>query len=419
MNLFTRYSRVNFVASTLAFLVGSFAYYFIIRYVLIHELDDTIKIEEAEILNSVRTRDRLPEPANYRDQQIIYTPSANFVKRHFINTDWVEPGHHEREAFRQLVFSVVVGGRLFTVSIGKSEEETEHLLLWILLITAGVILLLLGTLLLANRLLLRRLWKPFYNTLEGIRQFQLSNRKPLSAADTRVEEFRNLDTAVGLMTNKILKDYDMLKNFADNASHEMQTPLAIINSKLDLMIQDQGLEERHLRQLQAMYDAVGRLSKLNQSLLLLTKIENNQFVHIDEVALAPLIEEKLLQMEDLVRSRRLVVNTGLDRSSTRINAYLADILLNNLLGNAIRHNQEGGRIDIRLREDEFYIANTGAALQFDAATIFDRFTRGQHSGGTGLGLAIVRQICENCGFPIAYSYENGVHAIVVGLPVRE
>jgi signal transduction histidine kinase len=419
MNLFTRYSRVNFIASTLAFLVGSVAYYFIIHYVLIHELDDTIKIEEAEILNSVKTRDRLPEPANYRDQQIIYTPSANPVIRHFINTDWVEPGHHEREAFRQLVFSVIAGGQRYTVSIGKSEEETEHLLLWILLITGGVILLLLGTLFLANRLLLRRLWQPFYNTLEGIRQFQLSSRKPLPAADTRVEEFRNLDTAVGLMTHKIMKDYEMLKNFADNASHEMQTPLAIINSKLDLMIQDQGLEEKHLRQLQAMYDAVGRLSKLNQSLLLLTKIENNQFVHTDQVALAPLIEEKLLQMEDLIRSRRLEVRTGLDRTSTRMNAYLADILLNNLLGNAIRHNQDGGSIDIRLRENEFHIANTGAALQFDPATIFDRFIRGGNSGGTGLGLAIVRQICENCGFSLAYEYENGVHAIVVGLPVRE
>ncbi len=419
MNLFTRYSRVNFVASTLAFLVGSVAYYFIIRYVLIHELDDTIKIEEAEILNSIKTRDRLPEPANYRDQQIIYTLSDIPVKRHFINTDWVEPGHHEREAFRELIFSVVAGGQRYTVSIGKSEEETDHLLLWILLITGGVILLLLGSLFLANRLLLRRLWQPFYNTLEGIRQFQLSSRKPLPVNDTRVEEFRNLDAAVGGMTHKILKDYEMLKNFADNASHEMQTPLAIINSKLDLMIQDQGLEEKHLRQLQAMYDAVGRLSKLNQSLLLLTKIENNQFVHTDQVALAPLLEEKLLQMEDLVRSRRLEVHTGLDRSSTRMNAYLADILLNNLLGNAIRHNQDGGKIDIRLREDEFYIANTGDALQFDPATIFDRFTRGQHSGGTGLGLAIVRQICENCGFPVAYSYENGLHAIVVGLPAQE
>jgi signal transduction histidine kinase len=415
MNLFSRYSRVNFLASTLAFLMGSIAYYFIIRYVLIRQLDDTLKIEEAEILDVVKTHDRLPQPANYRDQQIRFTPAAAPVRRVFINTDWVEPRHGEREAFRELLFSVVAGGQRYTVSVGKSEEETEHLLLWILLITAGVILLLLGTLFLANRLLLRRLWQPFYNTLEGIREFQLSSRKPLPVNPGSVDEFRNLDAAVGQMTHKILKDYEMLKHFADNASHEMQTPLAIINSKLDLMIQDQGLEEKHLRQLQAMYDAVGRLSKLNQSLLLLTKIENNQFVHTDQVALAPLIGEKLLQLEDLVGSRQLEIHTSLDRTSARMNAYLADILLNNLLTNAIRHNLDGGRIDIRLEENELSVVNTGPALGFDPATIFDRFTRGSHSGGTGLGLAIVRQICDNYGFPLSYAYDNGLHSIRIGL----
>ncbi len=338
MNLFTRYSRVNILASTLALLLGSVAYYFILRYVLIRQLDDTLKIEEAEILDVVKTRDRLPQPANYRDQQIRFTPSALPIKRRFINTDWAEPRHQEHESFRQLLFSVVAGGQRYIVSVGKSEDEMEHLLVWILLITAGVILLLLGILFLANRLLLRRLWQPFYHTLAGIREFQLSSRKPHPPAATEIEEFKNLDAAVGQMTRKIMKDYEMLKNFADNASHEMQTPLAIINSKLDLMIQDQGLEEKHHRQLQAMYDAVGRLSKLNQSLLLLTKIENNQFVHTDPIALAPLIGDKLLQLEDLIRERRLEVYTNLDRASVRMNAYLADILLNNLLVNAIRHN---------------------------------------------------------------------------------
>jgi signal transduction histidine kinase len=198
----------------------------------------------------------------------------------------------------------------------------------------------------------------------------------------------------------------------------MQTPLAIINSKLDLMIQDQGLGEKHLRQLQAMYDAVGRLSKLNQSLLLLTKIENNQFAHADPVALAPLIEEKMVQFEDLIRTRNLTVHTLLDNGKPRMNAYLADILLNNLLINAIRHNREGGQLDIRLQEDLLLISNTGPAFLFDPTTIFDRFTKGSHSDGTGLGLAIVKQICDNYGFPLLYSYSDNIHSIRIGLPLQ-
>lgn len=277
MKLFVKYNRVNILASILALLLGSTAYYFIIRYTLIHQLDDTLKVEEAEILDAVNARRLLPEPTNYRDQQIQYTPAVTPVRRTFSDTVWHGGHHHGYHPVRQLQFSVKVDGQLYTVSISKSEVEAKDLLAWIMLISAAMVLLLLGTLFMANRLLLRRIWQPFYSTLEGIRQFQLSSRQSFATPPaTDIEEFRNLDAAVGQMTQKIFSDYEMLKNFADNASHEMQTPLAIINSKLDLMIQDQGLEEKHHRQLQAMYDAVGRLSKLNQSLLLLTKIENNQ-----------------------------------------------------------------------------------------------------------------------------------------------
>jgi signal transduction histidine kinase len=381
-------------------------------------LDDTLKIEEAEILNFVKTRDKLPEPANYRDQKISFLPAQAPVPRQFINTIRLDHHHREHRYYRELLFSVRADGQLYTVSVAMSEEEMEDLLEWIMLVTAAMILLLLGTLFLANRLLLRRIWQPFYDTLEAIRQFNLSSRKPLPARDTAIEEFKNLDSAVAQMTGKILKDYEMLKNFADNASHEMQTPLAIINSKLDLMIQDQRLGEQHLRQLQAMYDAVGRLSRLNQSLLLLTKIENKQFAHTDPVVLASLIEEKLVQFEDLIRARGLTVHTALDNGNLRINAYLADILLNNLLINAIRHNMEGGQIDIRLQEDALQVSNTGPALLFDPATIFDRFTKGHHSEGTGLGLAIVKQICDNYGFPLSYSYNKDRHSIHVDLPLQ-
>jgi signal transduction histidine kinase len=416
MKLFTKYSRVNIVASILALLLGSIGYYFTVRYALVHQLDDTLKIEEAEILDYANNRNRLPEPANYRDQQIRFLPATAPVRRRFIHTTMLEPHHRENEPYRMLIFSVNLSGQFYTVSVSKSEEETEDLLALIMMITAGMILLLLGTLFLANRLLLRRIWQPFYRTLDGMREFNLSSRLPLPGVDTDIEEFRSLDAATRQMTQQILKDYEMLKNFTDNASHEMQTPLAIINSKLDLLIQDQGLGEQHHRPIQAMYDAISRLRQLNQSLLLLTKIENQQFIHTEPVDLAPLIEEKLSQLEDPLRDRHLKVHTDLDRLRLPINGYLADILLNNLLLNAIRHNLEGGEVDVRLREQSLRVSNSGPALNFDPGTIFDRFVKGSHSGGTGLGLAIVRQICDNYHFSLSYSYIDQLHIIDIRFP---
>jgi signal transduction histidine kinase len=424
MKLFTRYSRINIIASILALLLGSIGYYFTVRYVLVHQVDDTLKIEEAEIMDFVQTRDRLPRPANYRDQQISFLPVAAPVTRIFTDRSGPpqedsEPSgrgrhHRDREPYRELIFPVNVAGQWYTVSVSKSEEETEDLLELIMMITAGMILLLLGTLFLANRLLLRRIWQPFYQTLAAMRQFNLSSRNPLPASHTDIDEFRNLDEATRQMTQQIVKDYEMLKNFTDNASHEMQTPLAIINSRLDLMIQDQELGVQHHRNIQAMYDAIGRLRQLNQSLLLLTKIENHQFDHTEPVDMAPLIEEKLVQLEDPLRSRHLVVHRDLDRLWLPINHYLADILLNNLLLNAIRHNQEGGELTIRLRETGLRVSNSGPALSFDPTTIFDRFVKGAHSGGTGLGLAIVRQICDNYHFSLSYTYANQLHTVDIG-----
>lgn len=412
MKLFTRYSRINILASILALVLGSIGYYIMIRGILIHELDDALKVEEAEILSHVRTLDELPEPSSYRDQQISFAPAAAPVRRRFINITRPEYRHHdESQPYRQLLFPVTVKGQVYTVSVTKSEEETEDLLAWIMLVTAGMIVILLGILFMANRLLLRRIWQPFYQTLEGLRRFDLSKRESIVHTPTAIDEFRNLQSVVEVMTEKIRKDYEILRDFTDNASHEMQTPLAIINSKLDLMIQDQQLEEKHLRQLQAMYDAVGRLRTLNQSLLLLTKIENNQFAQATPVALEAIIDKKIIQLEDPIKVKQLTITTDVQPCELQMNAYLTDILLNNLLGNAIRHNSERGTLDIVLRPEFLKISNTGAPLSFDPATIFDRFTKGGHSEGTGLGLAIAKQICDNYGFVLTYSHEEGLHVL--------
>jgi signal transduction histidine kinase len=424
MKLFTKYSRVNLVASILVLLLGGICYYFMIRYVLIRQLDDTLKVEEAEILDHVRTRGTLPEPSNYRDQQIQFTPAQTKTPRKFIDVqsysqDERKIRRHRYKLFRQLIFPLEIQGQIYMASVSKSEEETEDLLALIVLITLSVILLLLLTVFLTNRLLLRKIWRPFYHTLESIKQFNLSSRQRFAGQDTGIDEFSDLDSAVGQMTGKILKDYEMLKNFADNASHEMQTPLAIINSKLDLLIQGHALDERQTRQLQDMYDAVGRLRQLNQSLLLLTKIENKQFAHLDHLSVGGLVDRKLLQFEELIASGGLRVTRETSEqaqdteSHLEINGYLADILLNNLLSNAIRHNREGGSIDIRVENDRLTISNTGSALRFDPATIFDRFVKDSHSGGTGLGLAIVRQICDNYHFSLSYIQDADRHTVTV------
>jgi signal transduction histidine kinase len=409
VKLFSRYSRVNLLATILVLIVGSLCYYVIIRYVLIRQLDDTLRVEEAEILDYARQKGRLPEPANYKDQLIRFEPAGPGLSRHFQSRQlFVEP-ERERKPYRQLVFPVEVNGQVTRVTVSKSQVETEDLLWLIVLITVGVIVLLLLIQFILNRYLLRRIWTPFYGTLAAIRKFNLQSREPMERNRSDIDEFASLDQAVGQMTGKIITDYQTLKDFADNASHEMQTPLAVINSRLDLLLQEQGLDESRGRHLQAMYDAVSRMSRLNQSLLLLTKIGNDQFNQDIQVPMHDLVRSKLAQLEEMAEARQLKVSSRIDEVFLVMDPYLADILLNNLLTNSIRHNVNGGEIHVDLSPGSLVIANSGLPLAFPPARIFDRFVKSGPSEGTGLGLAIVLQICEKYGYAVQYAGEGERH----------
>ena len=262
---------------------------------------------------------------------------------------------------------------------------------------------------LVNRYLLRRIWTPFYGTLGAINKFNLQQRVPLERHPSDIDEFASLDEAVNRMTDKIISDYQSLQDFTDNASHEMQTPLAVINSKLDLLLQEEGMNEIQGRHLQAMYDAIGRMSQLNQALLLLTKIGNDQFSNGGKVALDDLLIKKQLQLEEFAGARKLTVTSHIEPSQVTMNAYLADILLNNLLANSVRHNILGGHIHLHLDQERLTISNTGEPLPFPADRIFDRFVKGGGSEGTGLGLAIVLQICRKHNHSISYVQDGDEH----------
>lgn len=415
MKLIAKYNRINFIATIVVLLAASVCYYLIVRYVLIHQLDNTLKVEESEIRDYVNTKNKLPEATNYRDQHTGFIKAEEHVRRKFSNINLYNERHHEYNPYRQLEFPVTVNGEEYKTTVSKPEAEVEDLIALIVLITIGIIILLLLILFVANRFLLRKLWRPFNETLSSIKQFNVSNKKSTVAQQTDVEEFKELDNAVNTMTARITKDYESLKNFADNASHEMQTPLAILNSKLDLLIQEPDLSETHLKQLQGMYDAIARLTKLNQSLLLLTKIENNQFENAETFQLDVLINEKLIQLEDLIKAKHLQVNIQMQHVSIKMNYHLADILLNNLLGNAIRHNINNGVININTDEKKLIISNTGSSLNFDAINIFERFKKGENTEGLGLGLAIVKQICDNYHFNISYQFNNNLHIFSITL----
>ena len=409
MKLQVKYNRATISAAVFVLLIGSISYYFILRYVLIKEVDDALKVEEQEILYHVRTYHSLPEETNYKDQLIHFYPASVIQKRE-IKSVRVKDDEDEMSISRQLSFPIQVNGKNYLAVVTKSEEEAEDMLLIIGAVTVGVILVLIAAMFFANRILLKKLWSPFYSTLGAMKQFNLSSPIQINPTSNNIDEFNDLNKAVNEMTAKVAGDYLSLKTFADNASHEMQTPLAVINSKLDLLIQDQQLSEKNMEHLQSIYEAMSRLRRMNQSLLLITKIENHQFPDAKQVRLDSLVAERLQHFEELLQARHLVVTTSLQKCEVRMNPLLADILLNNLLTNAIRHNVPSGNIEIASQQYSLLITNQSQQAPLNEGEVFQRFHKDAQSDGLGIGLAIVKQICDLYGFRISYAFRGQQHA---------
>lgn len=416
MKLLSKYYRVNIVATIIVVLLSSTCYYFMIHYILIEQLDNALKVEEQEVTDFAKKNNNLPAPSSYKDQEVNFKPTFDKKPvRKFSTIDLYNREEKEHIPTRQLVFPLNVNGKSYDVFVQKSQEETEDLIQLILLITLVVVFLLLLAVFLINRFVLRRLWKPFNSTLSQLKDFNLSGKNKLKLQHSRIDEFNELNKAAIIMTEHVSQEYDTLRNFTENASHEMQTPLAIINSKLDLLIQGDNITEQQMDQLQGIYNALERLSRMNQSLLLLTKIENNQFNDMENILLNTVIMDKLFQFDELILNRKLVVHTDIQPVNISCNKQLLDILLSNLLNNAIRYNIECGDISIELKHNDLTISNTSALPALDNQKVFQRFYRhaDNKQEGNGLGLSIVKQICNDFGYPIRYFFRDNRHEFLI------
>ncbi len=217
------------------------------------------------------------------------------------------------------------------------------------------------------------------------------------------------------MTERIKKDYSNIKEYTENASHELQTPLAIINSKMELLLQSQNFDEKQLKAIADAYEASNRLSKLNKTLLLLAKIENRQFPESKTVNPIQLIKNQIETLEDLIVSKKIKITIESEIDiNLQMNPYLGEILFSNLIKNAIRHNQNGGNLLIVTSKNQICISNTGSELKIDKNKLFERFHKQSTSPESlGLGLAIVDKICEIYNFKINYYFENNMHNFVI------
>jgi signal transduction histidine kinase len=260
----------------------------------------------------------------------------------------------------------------------------------------------------------KRMWKPFFETIEAVGHYRATTGKPLKFNRSRTQEFAQLNAAIEEMTMKIDANFKQLRSFTENASHEIQTPVTAIRFEAELLLQNTALPEATLAAIHQIHQTASRLGKINESLLLLAKIGNNQFSNTD-VNITLLLKEKIELFQDRIQLKNIAVDLQTDADVfVKSSPELAGIVVANLISNAIRHNIEGGKIEIKLSSNSLEIANTGEPLPFDEKQLFQRFVHNiEKHESNGLGLALVKEIADKNGWVVLYSYQQGKHRFVL------
>jgi signal transduction histidine kinase len=414
MKVAAHYNKASIIISVAVLLISGVIYFIVINHIARKQLDNDLTEEIAEVMDYVNHNRQLPKQVDFDEDQTTFvkTNQGNF-DTNFFDTPYINPRGGKSEAGRAVKALIKFNGESYIVTIVESRESTEYLIQIIFTITLILTAVLLAILIITNRYILNGLWRPFYYILNQVKEFNVSDNKKMDLVEANSDEFRELGDAVSKMSSRVTTDYHGLKTFTENASHEIMTPLAVITSKLDILIQDETLRSDQFAQINDIYLATNKLSRINQSLLLLVKIDNNLLQDTEKLNIKVIIHEKIQQFNELIQNKNIELHFVLDEVEITANKYLTDVLINNLFSNSIRHNKVFGRIKINLSGNKMVFQNTGEPVPLQQDVIFTRFHKGRSSEGTGLGLAIMKNICSQRNFELKYQYTNDLHSFEI------
>lgn len=418
MKLLKKTILYYFAFSALLLLASVPVFYYTLKSIVVNNADENLRAFKTRIMPQLLNAAAM-HPAgrlNILEYDILFQKESTGKKGDSVYNLYItgeSPG--ELLPARAFASQFVINQSLYSVEIKTSMVDKITLIKRIVLLLVVVLFLLLLGLLLINNILSKNIWLPFYRTLQQLHAYRVDKQAPITLEKGSIKEFNDLNSAIEQLTVRDQQAYATQKEFAENAAHEMQSPLAVFQSKLELLMQTAPLNEQQTSLITDMANASKRMSRLNKSLVLLTRIENNQFLEKELVSVKDILQKLLQQYEFQVKRKsiHLVFESSTD-INIEANKTLLEILLSNLLSNAIRHNVQDGSIRIILKEHELIIQNSGRIYPLNQEKLFQRFQKeSTDSASLGLGLEIVKKICLLNHYVIQYRFTDQLHTFSV------
>lgn len=411
MKLINKIGRYFFLSSIVVFIIISVGLYFIIEYSFTGETDEQLLNISKKTVQELQNN-KAVSFAPFVEVTLI---NQNEVKTDEFKTVLIKSEDEDKEPFRELTSFANVNGNQYKIITRVSLLEKEDLILSISAVTIATVFIFFLILYLLNKNISQNILKDFYNTVNKLEKFSVRSDKEFSLTKSDINEFEQLNKSILSLTEKAKKDYRGLKEFSEELNHEIQTPIAVVKSKLENILQSSSLNEQSISGLDIAIRNLNKLERINKSILLLNKLEHKDLFDAAEINLSKEIKIVIETYGDFISSKGITINLSLKENVVlKANHSLINILFGNLLSNSIKHNLPKGTIIIDLTDDELTFTNTGLKPKNDTRKYFERFYKESESPeSVGLGLTIVKKICDLYGIEIYNNFKDNLHSIVL------
>ena len=395
---------------------GVLFYYAIIDEV-VDETDDTLENYGEILMESALHDPSILETEGSLMSFYKFTPISEEEGRHYRQvfydaTVYIELEDEDEPVRVMCTAFRMPDGQYYELKLMVSTLERDDMVEAMLWYLGVLFLLFLICTSIGIQLVLKGVFRPLHKLLDWLHRIQPGKEVPPLDNPTKIREFRQLSNAALDMGNRSYKAYEEQKQFIENASHELQTPLAIVRGKVELLAESEGMTEQQMEQLNEIYATLGRAVKLNKSLLLLSRIENGQYTEMEDVSVDEILDELLPDLTDIYEHKqvRLIRKREEQPFIIRCNHSLAQILVSNLVKNSLLHNGEGGELQVLTTPTSLVIKNTGD-VPLEGEKLFRRFYHGMDGkkDSTGLGLAIARSIALSSSLKLTYEWQDSMH----------
>ena len=407
------YTSVYFSLALLIIIsIWAALFYYSMLIEIYDSIDDGLDNQKGLVIQKAASDTAILQKRNFEesDYAINEIPGGSAVDFHdsYIDTMMFMQNEKSDEPVRLLKTVFLQNGKYYELQVATSMVEEDDLIKQLFFAILWLYLGLVLSIIIFNNFLLKKIWQPFYRLLKHLKKFRLDKPEPISPIKTKVDEFSMLNETVQKFVQRNIDTYTSQKHFIENASHELQTPLAISINKLESLAEDEQLNPGQLKLVASALDHLERLTRLNKSLLLLSRIENKQFAEASPVDINGLTRKIAEDFSDQLNFNDLKLNIiEEDGCVQKMNPDLAVILIINLVKNAIIHNKPGGFVTITIDNKSLVIENSGIDKALDKAKIFGRFHTDEPApGSSGLGLAIVKAISDLYHFTTTYHYDQ-------------